>query len=72
MYAKYDWSDSSAVDLFSIEPYDERTGSPYAGSNIWAAVGVEITAVGHYKGAEQGNLFSKVIGVIHWSGGNRS
>ena len=72
MYAKYDWSDSSAVDLFSIEPYDERTSSPYAGSNIWAAVGVEITAVGHYKGAGQGNLFSKVIGVIHWSGGSRS
>lgn len=72
MYAKYNWSDSSTVDLFTIEPYDERTGSPYAGSNIWSAVGIEITAVGHYKGAPQGNLFSKIIGVIHWSGGSRS
>jgi hypothetical protein len=72
MYTKYQWSDASATDLFTIEPYDERTGSPYSGSNIWAGVGVEITVVGHYKGVGQGNVFSKIMALMHWSSGARS
>lgn len=72
MYTKYQWPDASATDLFTIEPYDERTGSPYSGTNIWAGVGVEITVVGHYKGVGQGNVFSKIMALMHWSSGARS
>lgn len=72
MYTKYQWADASATDLFTIEPYDDRTGSPYSGTNIWAGVGVEITVVGHYKGVPQGNVFSKIMALMHWTSGARS
>jgi hypothetical protein len=72
MYAKYDWLKApNVIDLFSIEPYDERTGQPYSGTNLWAAVGAEITVLGHYKGAPQGNLFMKLMYLFHWAGGSR-
>lgn len=72
LFAKYEWPDASATDLFTIEPYYETTQLPYTGSNIWASVGVEATVTGHYKGASPGNMFSKTFGMIHWSGGARS
>ena len=72
LWTKYDWSDSSATSLFSVEPYDIRTGAPYNGSDLWAAVGLELAVTGHYKGAAQGNFFMKMAGAIHWSGGSRS
>ena len=72
MYAKYDWLKApNVIDLFSIEPYDERTGQPYSGTNLWAAVGAEITVLGHFKGAPQGNLFMKLMYLFHWAGGSR-
>ena len=65
-YTKYDWPATDTA-LFSIEPYDERTGQPYNGNDLATPVGVEITANGHWRGA--GNVFIKIMGAMSWAGG---
>ena len=65
-YSKYDWP-STDTALFSIEPYDERTGQPYNGNDLVTPVGIEITANGHWRGA--GNVFIKIMGAMSWVGG---
>ena len=66
-YSKYDWSGTSYTDLFTIEPYDERTGLPYTGSSVWAVVGIECTLTGHRR--FYGNTFTKNYMVLDWAAG---
>ena len=66
-YTKYDWSGTSYTDLFTLEPYDERTGQPYNGSNMWAVVGIECTLTGHRRFV--GNTFTKNYMVLDWAAG---
>lgn len=66
-YTKYDWSGTSYTDLFTIEPYDERTGLPYTGSSVWAVVGIECTLTGHRRFV--GNTFTKNYMVLDWAAG---
>ena len=66
-YTKYDWSGTSYTDLFTVEPYDERTGLPYTGSSVWAVVGIECTLTGHRRFA--GNTFTKNYMVLDWGAG---
>lgn len=66
-YAKYDWSGTSPTDLFTIEPYDERTGLPYTGSSVWATIGIECTVTGHYRGIS--NTYTKNFMIMTWDAG---
>ena len=66
-YTKYDWSGTSYTDLFTMEPYDDRTGLPYTGSSIWAVVGIECTLTGHRRFV--GNTFTKNYMVLDWAAG---
>ena len=68
-YTKYDWSGTSYTDLFTIEPYDDRTGLPYTGSTVWAVVGIECTLTGHRR--FYGNTFTKNYMVLDWAAGTR-
>ena len=66
-YTKYNWSGTSYTDLFTIEPYDDRTGLPYTGSSIWAVIGIECTLTGHRR--FYGNTFTKNYMVLDWAAG---
>lgn len=66
-YVKYNWSGTSYTDLFTIEPYDDRTGLPYTGSTVWAVVGIECTLTGHRR--FYGNTFTKNYMVLDWAAG---
>ena len=66
-YTKYNFPNSTTYDLFTIEPHDERTGSPSTAGDIYGAIGIDITVVGHYKGVN--NVFSQIMGSMVWVGG---
>jgi hypothetical protein len=66
-YTKYNFPNSTTYDLFTIEPHDERTGSPSTAGDIYGAIGIDITVVGHFKGVN--NVFSQIMGSMVWVGG---
>ena len=68
-YTKYDWP-NDYTPLFKIQPYDERTGEPYTGSNIYGVVAIEATINGVYNSTSPSSFYSvKAMLGATWNAG---